>query len=53
MSMLLMLLVLLYCGKAYLNTTISTISTITQTHSSNGMCLCHFRLQLGSLLDNH
>ena len=42
-----MLLVLLYRVNAYFNT---TISTITQTHNSNNMCLCHFTLQLGSLL---
>jgi len=48
--MLLMLLVFLYGEKAYLNT---TISTITQTHNSNDMCLCHVRPQLGSLLYKH
>lgn len=45
-----MLLVCLYWGKAYLNT---TISTITQTHNSSNMCLCHLRPQLGSLLCKH
>ncbi len=44
--MFLVLLVFLYWGKAYLNT---TISTITQTHNSNDMCLCHHRLAAGIL----
>ena len=35
--MFLVLLVFLYLETAYLNT---TISTITQTHNSNDMCLC-------------
>ena len=48
--MLLILLVVLYWEKAYLNT---TISTVIQTHSSNDMCLCHVRPQLGSLLYKH